>query len=282
MKRLWLIYDLETTGIDTLLDRVVQFAAVSMDGCVRFTSYVNPHPRPMSSRAAQVTGIRTQQLRTAPTFADMWSEFCRHVEAARPEAVRLVGHNSASFDDIMLAAELQRLGLASPFQNVPSLSHCPITCGDTLRAARSAGGKHGLGVPNLKLTTLYEQASGVPLQNAHDALADCEAALKVVQWAPIRRHLELEPWETRCGTLRTRSTKRGLSAKPLSLPAPQTLHRLNATLPAKVLPRRAVVVTKTPCLPSELRCPRCGIIYSLHFDHACTPKLLARHTGDIK
>lgn len=300
-------YDLETTGIDTLLDRIVQFAAVVIDpttgeslhrATLSISSYVNPHPRAMSKGAVRVTGIEPESLHSAPLFADVWRQFQGLVsracgrktdgavgsdaEPGEDVCVCLIGHNSASFDDIMLAAELQRVGIAdlrNPAGLAPG-SHL-LLC-DTLRAARAAKKCTELTLPNLKLATIYQHVRGCALEGAHDALVDCEAVGAIMGWQPVRRHLHKEAWSCRLQTLADRRAKRGMRDKrkapcqidgrataptrrrpdlPKSMSGPPNGPTSPAAPPPGPAPHRA-------CGRSAL-CAGCGSHVSLYFTHMC-------------
>lgn len=72
-------YDLETTGLDVLRDRIVQIAAVVIGVAgepaipiPHFASLVNPGGRRMNPRAAAVTGLSDSKLENAPNFPHVW------------------------------------------------------------------------------------------------------------------------------------------------------------------------------------------------------------------
>ena len=306
MARLLVVYDLETTGIDVIHDRIAQLGALICreeeapqrgpgkidDAAVtwkRFMSYVNPAPRRMSPMASRVTGIDDDTLLRAPPFERVWHNFLEQlvtVAAGAPVAsVCLVGHNSRLFDDLMLAAEIERLGLAWP---------CTVRCGDTLTAARAAGGKKALGTDDLKLGTLYAAATGKPLTDAHDALADCEAAAALLGWRPLRCHLALEPWKQRCATLLERQRKRGFVPRPVppvvaATPPPEAdlsqadlsqadLPQADLPPPPDSLPPPPDSLPPPPVSPSPgksscVTCAQCRVCYSVYFSHICKVRL---------
>ena len=249
------VYDFETTGIDVLEDRVVQVAAVLLertggDGWrerASFVSYVNPSPRRMAPRAQQVTGIDPRRLAAAPPFREVWE---RLVGALGPgEHMALVGHNTRGYDDLLLAAELERVGLdpRCPFGGRAGR----IGCFDTLQAARSAG-ERGLQTADLKLATLFRASTGEVLEGAHDALADCRGVVALLQWRPLRGWLRREPWEDRLATLRERRLRRNPPPPPPKSPEPP-----------------AAVPGGHRRLASQRRCERCNVCFSLYFRHTC-------------
>ena len=243
MSTIDVFYDLETTGIDAVLDRVCQFAAVVRHGgdeVLRYVSYANPHPRKMHPMAQQTTGITHQQLEGAPVFRDLWMDFCKQLEAALKArgvegegCCRFIGHNNVTFDNIMLQAELRRCHL---HMRVCSFS---IQTSDTLRAVRIAKKSKLMLLENAKLSTVYEKVMKKPLVNAHDALADCDAVLRIVESCGIiKRLLAFESWSSVDAILDTRLAKRGIVLD---------------------------YVTKH----HQVRCALCPVTYSSFFTHAC-------------
>lgn len=210
-------YDLETTGFNMDEDRIVQFAAVVVcitgaedngsgslglssvgvrGSCDHFVSMVNPGGRRMHPRASLVTGITNRQVENAEPFQVVWGRFMKFLRAHlgdypmdRAWKLRLVGHNSRKFDDIMLCATLGRHDntIPTPFCGAE------VVCSDTLCAAKKAG----LPVSNRKLGTLFQWCTGNPLCGAHDALVDCRAVVALLSSDALRAHMEWEPWECR-------------------------------------------------------------------------------------
>ena len=70
LKKPLIIFDLETTGLDLVKDRIIQisFIKITPDGQeYRTNLYVNPE-RSISAEAIEITGITDEQLKDAPTF----------------------------------------------------------------------------------------------------------------------------------------------------------------------------------------------------------------------
>lgn len=170
-----LVLDLETTGLDIRTDRVVQVAAIAMQGDVRnkmpeLESLVNPQ-QPIPERSSAIHGILDKDVVGAPRFTDI-ADKLREIFSGRV----IVGHN-IGFDIAILRHEFAREGL-------PWHEPVAIDIGQLVGALQPA-------LPDLGLETVTS-ALGVSIQHRHSALGDCEAAAEV--WArlvPILREREI-------------------------------------------------------------------------------------------
>ena len=229
------IYDFETTGRDPLEDRVVQIGAIvylstasgaqlGVPQC--FKTLVNPAGRKMHPMALKTHNIQPNRLTKSPTFKCAWHTLTQRVNSVgkhQPATIHLIGHNSATFDDIFLAAELQRAHLPSPFG-----IQYPVVCGDTLKAVRAAGGKRHFGTKDEKLSTLYEKHTGQTLKNAHDAMVDCNAVMAILSMVQVTC---IEPWNLRTEALqRRRSGATGNQSKVQPKEKGPTIKELEAEL----------------------------------------------------
>jgi DNA polymerase III epsilon subunit-like protein len=185
-----IIYDFETTGRKALEDRVVQLGAIVTSGTQSSTlkQLVNPQGRKLNFHAQQVNGIRMGDLKGQPVFKEAWAQLNQVVTsmaaAGAATTIRLIGHNSNAFDDMMLVAELTRSGLdpATPF-TTPNL--VSVTVGDTMQAARRAQRDKTLAFQEYNLAGLYEHFTGTKLVGAHDALADCRGVQAIMGHLPL-------------------------------------------------------------------------------------------------
>ncbi len=102
-------FDLETTGVDTAKDRIVQISAIKLDEnfCIidRKTRLINP-TIPIPAEAEGVHGISDEMVKDEPTFnrvAKGIFDFFGNCD--------LAGYNIASFDLPLLVEEFLRAGL---------------------------------------------------------------------------------------------------------------------------------------------------------------------------
>lgn len=150
----FVVIDLETTGLDAKLDKIIEIGAVKFEGGVEtetYSSYINPGVR-LPENIVELTGITEEDLKDAP---DM-SEVIDKLEVFLGDSV-LVGHN-LMFDYSFLKRAFSYYRKTFEKQGI-----------DTLKVARAC-------LPELPHKTLgdlciyYE----IPIQ-AHRALGDARA-----------------------------------------------------------------------------------------------------------
>jgi len=178
-----LAFDLETTGISTNSDKIVQIALIgsSFDGTeISYETLINPR-RPIPIQASEVHGIYDNDVKSIEDFAKFADEIFQLIEGSV-----IVGHNVRQFDLPLLNNEFRRLGKLPP---------TPKAIMDTLEVVR-----------RIKLPRPHRLGSlcakhGISLENAHTAAADAAASLLLfwrltVDHAPYFRKslVELERW----------------------------------------------------------------------------------------
>ena len=84
------VVDVETTGLDSRYDSVVQIAACRLDSDDEFCSYVKPDTA-MSASALAIHGLSAHELRRAPTITEVIRDFDRYAGTGS----LLCGHNVA-------------------------------------------------------------------------------------------------------------------------------------------------------------------------------------------
>ncbi len=159
------VYDLETTGLDLEKDDFIQISAVKF-GKEGISDEMNVFVYPeaeMNIEAEKTHGYGLEDLKRlnavkADEALDKFAEFS--------ENCVLVGHNSSSFDDVILERTLKRCGKSI---NVKAFY-------DTLIIAKLYFGE----LNNYKLQTLCEKF-GVTNERAHDAFSDVTATKEVLE-----------------------------------------------------------------------------------------------------
>lgn len=159
-----IVFDTETTGLDSRLDRVIEIGGIELvnrfpTGRV-FHHYIEPQGREVHPDAAAVHGITNADLAGKPVFRQIADEFAAFIDGAK-----LVAHN-ANFDIGFINAEFARIGLS------PIGSDRVI---DTLALARR---KHPMG-PNSLDALCRRYGIDNSHRTRHGALLDSELLAEV-------------------------------------------------------------------------------------------------------
>ena len=161
MSRL-LAFDLETTGLDTGKDRIIEFCFVSLDSQLeitgRFHALVDPGI-PIPPENSEIHGITDSDVAGKPKFP----AHAKRIQALVSQSI-LVAH-SGSFDMAVLNAELQRAKLPGISPSHPLI--------DTLLIEQY--------VNSHKLESAYERYQGEAFTGAHRAEADTLATVAVLR-----------------------------------------------------------------------------------------------------
>lgn len=159
----YVIFDIETTGISSNYDEVIEISAVKVRaGKVvdEFDTLVNPG-RGIPYGASRVNGITDKMVADAPPFCDALKDFLDFVG----EDV-LAGHNIHSFDMKFIYRDSEKY-----YGRIPDNDYV-----DTLMLARK-------GLPNLSHHRLVDLAEHyhIPTKGAHRALNDCHMNQRVYE-----------------------------------------------------------------------------------------------------
>lgn len=112
LKNPLVFFDLETTGVDTVKDRIVEisFLKVHPNGKEEIkTKRLNPE-MPIPAEATAVHGISNEDVKDEPTFKQIAKSL-----AVQIEGCDLAGFNSSRFDLPLLAEEFLRAGVDIDF-----------------------------------------------------------------------------------------------------------------------------------------------------------------------
>lgn len=107
-----IVFDLETTGLDLVKDRVIQMSYIKIhpDGKEeRMNMFFNPE-RSIPQEVTKLTGITNEDVKDAPRFADKAKDLEKVFEGCD-----FAGFNSNHFDIPMLAEEFLRAGVDFDF-----------------------------------------------------------------------------------------------------------------------------------------------------------------------
>lgn len=110
-----IVFDLETTGLDFIRDRIIQisYIKVSPDGTEeRENLFVNPE-KPIPHEVVELTGITNDDVKDAPTFKTLAPQLSEKFKGCD-----FAGYNSNHFDIPILAEEFLRAGIDFDFSKV--------------------------------------------------------------------------------------------------------------------------------------------------------------------
>lgn len=175
----FVVYDLETTGLEPAYDEFIQIAAMrfsSGDLCPKdtFASFARPR-RPISSFIESYTGIGNRHVRDAARPEDVLCKFAQWAGDAT-----LIAHNGLRFDSKFLLETCRRHGLPSrEVQSIDSIHMSKMLYGKT----RGTGHSLDRLVSRLRIDQQRIRR--------HDARGDVEILGRVV--LGLCKGLELDP-----------------------------------------------------------------------------------------
>ena len=193
------VLDTETTGVSVKSDRIVELGAIFCQrGSIVDSRKMRLNPQmAIPAEASAVHGIRDEHVVGKPTFAEIAERFIDYIQGrARNEASPwLCGYNAVEFDGPLINAELQRAGILAQIDVSQIID--PLTLVRWhLRHLRSRSLKSAC------------EHFGVPLQNAHSALADAQATLGLLHAMIERRYIP-----TRVGEILSEQARLGAIMK---------------------------------------------------------------------
>ncbi|MGZ5133911.1 MAG: exonuclease domain-containing protein [Flavitalea sp.] len=165
------IIDVETTGTNLSVDRMVEIAIVriSPDGSKTIKRKLLNPEMPISKTSTEIHGISDEMLKDAPTFRQIANEIKQFLENCD-----LAGYNSNRFDIPLLAEEFLRIGLDFDFRgrrllDVQKIFHM---------------------MEQRTLSAAYKFYCNQNLDGAHGAEADAIATWEVLQ-AQVQKYPQL-------------------------------------------------------------------------------------------
>ena len=159
------VFDIETTGLDTLNDRIIELGAIRIkDNEVvgEFSKLINPGI-PIPSIVTTINGITNEMVENEDYPGVVLSLFNKFIEGVD----FLIGHNAIRFDYPFLKSEFKRNYVKSIDYHVK----------DTVRIARI---KLRRQMRNYSLKSLTEYY-GIVNREAHRALSDVYATYELYQ-----------------------------------------------------------------------------------------------------
>ncbi len=155
----YVVFDLETTGLSAVNNRIIEIGAVKVEGARitdHFSTFVNPG-EPIPFEIEQLTGISDDMVIHAPAIEDVLPEFLDFCKGCV-----LIAHN-ASFDAGFIEENCRRMNIPADF-----------TVGDTVAMARIL-------LPSLSKFKLdhVAKALNISLKNHHRAVDDAACTAEI-------------------------------------------------------------------------------------------------------
>ena len=171
MSRPIIFFDLETTGLNIVKDRIVQIGAIKVcqDKADEVRNVLINPGMPIPPESTEIHGITDAMVADKPTFEKLAKAMLEWFRGCD-----LAGHNICGFDISVLSEEFARCGITFPDESVNFI--------DTLKIERMVNAH--------KLEHCYKRYTGKTLTDAHDALADA-AATKEVFFSQMKNHKDL-------------------------------------------------------------------------------------------
>lgn len=155
----FVVFDIETTGLSSINDSIIEIGAVKIKDCQivdTFETFVNPQIH-ISSFITKLTGITDDMVKRYPPIDEVLPKFLEFIKGST-----LVAHN-ANFDVTFIKTKAKNLGIEV---DNPVL--------DTLELSRHMYEN----LKNYKLDTVAQHL-GVSLENHHRAVDDAKATAEI-------------------------------------------------------------------------------------------------------
>ena len=102
-----IIYDLETTGVHPINDKIIQLSAIDYNSGKEFDRYINPNTE---NKAEHINNISQNLLDNSDVFDTVFDDFLQFSSSN----AYLIAHNNHNFDKLFLKFELKKIGKKLP------------------------------------------------------------------------------------------------------------------------------------------------------------------------
>ena len=163
----YVIFDIETTGLEPTQHEITEIGALKIKGHEvqnMFSSLIRPSS-PISLEITNITGIDDEMVKNSPSLKEVLPKFIDFITDSI-----LIAHN-AEFDLAFIKQNLKQISDKELNNNV--------IC--TVRLARYL-------IPDLKNHKLHTVAAhlGIPVENRHRAMGDAEATYQIwIKFLPL-------------------------------------------------------------------------------------------------
>ena len=167
LKKRYIAFDSETTGLNPKENRIIELGAVLFENgkaVKKFNTLVNAKVE-ISSFITELTGINNEMLKNEPNEEVAYSMLKEFFDTALQGDIIICGHN-ARFDMSFLQETFNRLNLSGKIRYV-----------DTLALSR----KYLKGLPNYKQGTVADYLN-IKITNAHRAYDDAYVCGQILNY----------------------------------------------------------------------------------------------------
>lgn len=165
LKKKYIAFDIETTGLNPVEDRIVELGAVLFENGIpvkKFSSLVNPN-KFISFEATRVNNISNEMIQNAPRENIIYPKLVEFLEDSLSGETVICAHN-ARFDIGFLSNTLERLGYSGNIKYI-----------DTLSLSKNLI----YGLENYKQSTVADYFDIIN-EEAHRAVTDAETCGKIL------------------------------------------------------------------------------------------------------
>ncbi len=165
-------FDLETTGLDTMKDKIVSIAIKKIfpDGTEgNLYTLINPGI-PIPEETSKIHGIYDKDVKDQPFFSALKNTIHSFIKESD-----LAGFNSNSYDIPLLSMEFDRCGITFPEKDVKFVD---------------VGNLYKIFNPR-NLSAAYKQYTGIDMEGAHNSAADVDATLQIFKGMQRAKHLPM-------------------------------------------------------------------------------------------
>jgi DNA polymerase III epsilon subunit-like protein len=198
------VIDLETTGLNTKVERIIQLAACLVGNPDQvYASYVKlPEGKTLTELIIKLTGITMNTLNTeGKSFGYVWDEFEAWLDVRRREMqtakgldslppVVLIAHNGKTFDYKIIEKEVSRIKTTSSprywVADGQSNESQSLWLSDSLITLKTKRMEKALVSKSRSLSNLYTALMGVAIANGHNAIADIQALEEILESEYVR------------------------------------------------------------------------------------------------
>ncbi len=172
LKNPLIFFDLETTGMDVVNDRIVELSYLKVypDGTKEGKTYIVNPEKPIPPEVTEIHGKSDEDVKDAPTFKELAQTLVKEFEGCD-----FAGFNSNKFDLPLLAEEFLRANVDFDLKKRKFIDVMVIFQKMEQR----------------NLAAAYRFYCNKELENAHSAEADTRATFEILQ-AQVERYKELE------------------------------------------------------------------------------------------